>query len=267
MPSDYLLKLKKSGFIRKIDENTGVQKSALVKSKWAKGFRTLDASDQVFSILPFVTYETVTERGDAYSNYFPSELSEKILHIFEHQNKIVNELKDYFGDIEFGVDDVYIWKKSNVPHNADASESWHDDNVGHRLKIFVPFYLNSGQHVFTSIISGTNQRLYFPRFISYLRYKFPKLQDLIVKLWFFSRIQKYYFKVGQVCILDTHSIHKGNYGGDFHREMVVFEVSQKYKSLVLQKYGFPIGKCQHPRKPNKTLLKMIDDLNACCLKS
>jgi hypothetical protein len=160
-----------------------------------------------------------------------------LIHKILTDQKINDIIKGYLG-ID-AVLDYVEFQKININSSFESiSESWHYDNVGKRIKLFI--YLNDCEKIFTKYLGETNK----------LKHKDYSTIGSRIKN---STIKKYIHKEveltpkrGSIAIIDTNGYHKGVFRGNDNepnssREMIVLEFSSKKKSSKLSKISDDIG--------------------------
>ena len=102
------------------------------------------------------------------------------------------------------LDDIYLfWYNPEKRTEWSLSNSWHDDNVGHRIKIFVCFEGNGSTP--TIVIPNSFNKPYKMRSSEYKRFLGSRdvntIQDEI----------KLSYKTGDIALFDTSCLHRGLY--------------------------------------------------------
>jgi len=151
--------------------------------------------------------------------------------------KINNIIKGYLG-IDAVLDYVEFQKININSSFKSISESWHYDNVGKRIKLFV--YLNDCEKIFTKYLEETNNLVHNDYSTIGSRVKNKIIEKLI------SKEVELIPKKGSISIIDTNGYHKGVFRGNddisnCSREMIVLEFSSKSKSSQLSKISNDIG--------------------------
>jgi hypothetical protein len=99
--------------------------------------------------------------------------------------------------------DCYYFHATTPASSSSVSSSWHTDNVGHRIKIFVT--LQSDGKIPTAYVPGSNRKLF----------RMPVLEQLR-KFGIFDQGKKrgeelLRHEPGSVALLDTNGLHRGVY--------------------------------------------------------
>ena len=116
------------------------------------------------------------------------------------EDNFYNSLKKYLGD------DVILsgleLQKTKIDDKKMVSSYFHDDNLGHIIKIY--FCLEGDGNISTSYIPKSNYKKYLPSFIQNLRFFFASNRNLK------NQININYFP-GDCAIFDTNGLHRGTY--------------------------------------------------------
>lgn len=144
----------------------------------------------------------------------------------------LQDMKVYLGP-SLRLDNYYFHATTPVS-SSSVSSSWHTDNVGHRIKMFIT--LESDRKIPTGYIPGSNRKLF----------RMPVVEQLR-----FFGILDYRKKTGQelirheprsVALLDTNGLHRGVYeASPFQRLCFVIEFIDRDKADVLVGRGLPVG--------------------------
>jgi hypothetical protein len=144
----------------------------------------------------------------------------------------LHDMKVYLGP-SLRLDNYYFHGTTPVSSRS-VSSSWHTDNVGHRIKMFIT--LHSDGETPTAYIPGSNRKLFrMPvaeqlRFFGIPDYRKKRHEELIRH------------EVGSVALLDTNGLHRGVYeASPFQRLCFVIEFINRKKANALVGRGLPIG--------------------------
>lgn len=160
-----------------------------------------------------------------------------LIHRILIDKKINNIIRGYLG-IDAVLDYVEFQKININSSYKSISESWHYDNVGKRIKLFI--YLNDCEKIFTKYLAETNK-------LTHKDYSTigSRVKNKIIEK-FISKEVELIPKKGSISIIDTNGYHKGVFRGNdknsnYSREMIVLEFSSKSKSSQLSKISGDIG--------------------------
>lgn len=121
--------------------------------------------------------------------------------------KITEDFKDKIFDFlgpDTRLDDIYLfWYDPSKRKEWSLSNSWHDDNVGHRIKIYVCFEGNGNTP--TVVIPNSYNKPYKQNKSEILR--FSGRRDITTN----QKEIKLSYKSGDVAIFDTTCLHRGLY--------------------------------------------------------
>lgn len=133
------------------------------------------------------------------------------------------DILQYLGP-DVRLDDLMLfWFNPESAKSRSISGSWHDDNVGHRLKIYI--CLKGDRSTPTVVIPNSHRHIYryrlseLARFAGFKNTK-PKIGE-----------QHLRYRTGDVAMFDTHCLHRGLYeepAGE--RVVIVAEFCNRYKS-------------------------------------
>jgi hypothetical protein len=130
--------------------------------------------------------------------------------------------------------DNYYFHATTPISSSSVSSSWHTDNVGRRIKIFIT--LQSDGTTPTAYIPRSNRKLFrMPvfeqlRFFGILDYRKKRSEELIRH------------ESGSVALLDTNGLHRGVYeASPFQRLCFVIEFVDRKKADALVGRGLPVG--------------------------
>lgn len=130
---------------------------------------------------------------------------------------------DYLGT-DCRLDDIYMfWFNPEFAKKKSISGSWHDDNCGHRLKIFI--CLQGDGKTPTALIPDSHKRKYKFLFSEFLRFigivdNSPKEREILLR-----------YRTGDAAIFDTNAMHRGLYEEPASpRTIIVVEFMNRYKS-------------------------------------
>lgn len=121
------------------------------------------------------------------------------------------------------VDNISVSRIEEGTGLENVSGSWHEDSVGHRLKLFL--CLEGSGDVPTAVIAGSNQKRYFPKLSDF--YRFKGLDD-------FAEVPGQVLlrhHTGDCTLFDTNARHRGVY--DKHhraRKLLEIELADRDKS-------------------------------------
>ncbi len=152
---------------------------------------------QPFALVPPSNYSS---QGTYRQIKIDDKLGEVAANITEDfKDKLVSLLGD-----NVRLDDIYLfWYDPEKRTEWSLSNSWHDDNVGHRIKIFVCFEGNGTTP--TVVIPNSFNKPYKMRNSEYKRFlggrDVDAIQDEI----------KLAYKAGDIALFDTACLHRGLY--------------------------------------------------------
>lgn len=160
-----------------------------------------------------------------------------IIHKILIDKKINDIVKGYLG-VDAVLDYVEYQKIDMNSSFKSISESWHYDNVGKRIKLFV--YLNDCEKIFTKYLAQTNK-------LSHKDYSTigSRVKNKIIKNFILKEVNLIP-KKGSISLIDTNGYHKGVFRGNddisnHSREMIVLEFSTKSKASELSIISDDIG--------------------------
>jgi hypothetical protein len=135
-------------------------------------------------------------------------------------------ISQYLG-LDARLDDLMInWFDPSCAKEPSVSGSWHDDNVGHRLKLFI--CLEGNGTTPTVIIPDSHKRPYSILYSDLFRHagkidSSPKQGEMKIR-----------YRRGDVALFDTHCLHRGLYEeGAERRVMIIAEFINRHKSDVI----------------------------------
>lgn len=137
------------------------------------------------------------------------------------------DIEDYLGD-GVRIDVICVTEIDDESHLKNVSQSWHTDNVGHRLKLFICI---EGDGSFpTYFVPNSNLVKYSPSLLEDLRMigksNLNKLRDE-------TAINH---SNGTIAVFDTNGLHRGGYEASCfskYRRLVELEFSNRNKSNAL----------------------------------
>ncbi|MFJ1340566.1 hypothetical protein ACIKP7_20790 [Pseudomonas caricapapayae] len=142
-------------------------------------------------------------------------------------------IKDYLGE-NVRLDDIYMfWFDPDKVETWSLSNSWHDDNVGSRIKVFVCF--NGNGTTPTVVVPGSHNFPYSPRKEEISRFSGVRnTQDV------HGQVELRY-KSGDLAMFDTSCLHRGLYEQpSAKRTVLVLEFIDRHKSNRIVGYA-PCG--------------------------
>jgi hypothetical protein len=162
--------------------------------------------------------------------------------------------------------DHYYFHATTPVSSSSVSSSWHTDNVGHRIKMFVT--LQSDGKTPTAYIPGSNRKLFrMPvveqlRFFGILDHGERRDEELIRH------------ESGSVALLDTNGLHRGVYEASRLRRLCfVIEFIDREKADALVGRYVPVGPgqkmpgCDPPRFTEDAVATLSDVLDKRLLHS
>lgn len=153
-----------------------------------------------FTPFPLDPPHSYSPQGAARSNKINSEVGSLAANITsELKNKIVGFLGK-----DTRLDDIYLfWYNPEKCNEWSLSNSWHDDNVGHRIKIYVCFEGNGNTP--TVVIPNSYNKPYSPRKSEISRFIGKRnTEDAFNQA-------KLAYKSGDIAMFDTSCLHRGLY--------------------------------------------------------
>lgn len=137
-----------------------------------------------------------------------------------------DKLIDFLGNA-VRLDDIYLfWYDPSKRIEWSLSNSWHDDNVGHRIKIYVCYEGNGNTP--TVVIPNSYNKPYKPRTSEISR--FAGKRNTIQ----FDNEIKLSYKAGDIAIFDTACLHRGLYEEPASRRAVlVMEYIDRNKANII----------------------------------
>ncbi|PPC22508.1 hypothetical protein AbaHC9436_00520 [Acinetobacter baumannii] len=144
--------------------------------------------------------------------------------------KVTAQFKDKIVDFlgaDVRLDDIYMfWYDPNKRKEWSLSNSWHDDNVGHRIKIFVCFEGNGNTP--TVVIPNSYNKPYKPNTSEILRFAGKRninSNNGEIKLA---------YKSGDIAMFDTACLHRGLYEEPAAiRSVLVMEYIDRNKANII----------------------------------
>ncbi|HHX4831926.1 hypothetical protein OMP46_12720 [Acinetobacter baumannii] len=144
--------------------------------------------------------------------------------------KITTEFKDKIVEFlgkDVRLDDIYMfWYDPDKRQEWSLSNSWHDDNVGHRIKIFVCFEGNGNTP--TVVIPNSYNKPYKPNTSEILRFAGKRninSNNGEIKLA---------YKSGDIAMFDTACLHRGLYEEPAAiRSVLVMEYIDRNKANII----------------------------------
>lgn len=129
---------------------------------------------------------------------------------------------------------------------SDASGLWHNDKVGHRLKVFL-LLSDVEENGRPTIYARGSHLIDWPSYY----YQSSRFQDTFVKEYF--ELDNLYGKKGDVIIFDTNGLHRASWEPNLaSRSALMLEYGSHKKYEALKKVGhFPFG--IHPQKISNTV--------------
>lgn len=168
-------------------------------------------------ILPPVKFNA---QGVARSNFIDNSVAE-VAH------KVINDfgsfIRNYLGS-DVRLDDIYMfWFDPEKVETWSLSNSWHDDNVGSRIKIFACF--NGTGTTPTVVLPNSHNKPYTPRREEISRFSGVRnTQDVEGQI-------ELRYKSGDLAMFDTSCLHRGLYEQpSAKRTVLVLEFINREKS-------------------------------------
>jgi hypothetical protein len=155
--------------------------------------------------------------------------------------------------------DHYYFHATTPVSSSSVSSSWHTDNVGRRIKMFIT--LESDGKTPTAYIPGSNRKLYRVPVVEQLR--FSGIFDHGKK----RREELIRHEPGSVALLDTNGLHRGVYeASQVRRLCFVIEFIDREKSDALVGRFVPVGPskmpgCDLPRFSDEAVAMLSDVLD------
>jgi hypothetical protein len=155
--------------------------------------------------------------------------------------------------------DHYYFHATTPISSSSVSSSWHTDNVGHRIKMFIT--LQSDGKTPTAYIPGSNRKLYRVPVVEQLR--FFGIFDHGKK----RREELIRHEPGSVALLDTNGLHRGVYEASHLRRLCfVIEFIDREKANALVGRFVPVGPgkmpgCDPPRFSDEAIAMLSDVLD------
>jgi hypothetical protein len=140
-------------------------------------------------------------------------------------NKVEKDIKAYLGE-GARIDDIYVnyFDPNCCLEEPSPSGSWHHDNVGHRLKMYICL-LGDGKT--PTIILKDSHKSFKP---FKLKEAFRFLGKVDVESFSGEELALSY-KTGDMALFDTNAYHRGHYEGHFSKRVVlVVEFIDREKS-------------------------------------
>lgn len=178
----------------------------------------------------------VNEMGNTISRRIGPVAMERVL----ASARLTDLVKAYLGE-DARLDDLYLWKKDYaVQRRFDISESWHTDNVGHRLKMFVSVEASEGAPS-TLIVDGSHRHAYQVGLGEISRF-FGRIGSPGVH----ASTAEIQYQRDVVSVFDTNALHRGSYASTrAHRTCLVLEFIDRRKGDLLSG-ACPCGPGQSP---------------------
>lgn len=217
-------------------------KNSFIRKGW-----TIKPINKVFPTFKkelFLNESLINIKTNNYGNYVSHELSENIYKFVLESDELIKIVHSYLGKVA-RLDDIYLWKKENNIRNfskEDISCAWHTDNVGHRLKLFIPIELS--EHApYVEFIKNSHYQKYKLPFIEMLRFF-----GIFIDNHKNSKIDKLKINTDQLFFFDTNSTHRDYIYKEFsYRNCLILEFINPYKSNYIS--GFcPCGPAQNRNK-------------------
>jgi hypothetical protein len=218
--------------IRRYDKT--FKRSEITRTRLSNGFifdkDVLRFKDREYLIDVFKRYSPdCTEIVNYYVPLIDGSMAKIIQSIID---LYLQDMKVYLGP-SLRLDNYYFHATTPVS-SSSVSSSWHTDNVGHRIKMFIT--LQSDGKIPTAYIPGSNRKLFrMPvveqlRFFGILDYRKKRGEKLIRH------------ESGSVALLDTNGLHRGVYeASPFQRLCFVIEFIDREKADGLVDRGLPVG--------------------------
>lgn len=179
------------------------------------------------------------EKYDRFGMHTSRHISREVATVVKEAMKNIKPLVvDYLGP-EARLDDLCVWWFS--PHRAvqpGVSGGWHQDNCGHRLKLYI--CLKGDGSTPTVILPGSHR----------VKYKFG-LNDARRFFGISDTSERpgevrLRYKTGDVAIFDTHALHRGYYESPATDRVVILGefINRKKSNLISGKA--PCGPSSHP---------------------
>ncbi len=207
--TNYFRKLRIKPIIRKYDKN-------VVTASWS-GASFHEAYFTPFDVPPATQFSS---QGVARSNIIDVKIAEVAA-------KVIIDFKDfikgYLGE-NVRLDDIYMfWFNPEKVSNWSLSNSWHDDNVGSRIKIFVCF--EGDGKTPTVVIPNSHNSPYSPRKEEISRFSGVRdIQNVEGQV-------ELRYKSGDLAMFDTSCLHRGLYEQpSAKRTVLVLELIDRDKS-------------------------------------
>ncbi|MDD1976835.1 phytanoyl-CoA dioxygenase family protein [Pseudomonas tussilaginis] len=216
---NHVRKLRIRSTIRDFDQ--GVNTSSWIGASFYEGYFT------PFEISPPSTY---SPQGVARSNKINSKIAEVAKDIIDDFSGFI---VGYLGD-RARLDDMYLfWFDPEKIKDWSLSNSWHDDNVGSRVKIYVCFSGNGNTP--TVVLPNSHNKPYSPRWGEISRFSGVRNVESLE-----NQIALRY-KSGDVAVFDTSCLHRGLYEQPAaKRTVLVLEFINRDKSNVIAGFS-PCG--------------------------
>ena len=134
---------------------------------------------------------------------------------------------DYLGE-DARLDDIYYWFKKEEFIGENISGSWHDDNVGHRLKCYIGIDVSDNAPV-TEVIPQSHLELYKFKIFSEFRRYFNLIKSI-------PNSQTKFLKHGKdiITFFDTNLFHRGVYlKNSGYRNVILLEFINRKKSNLI----------------------------------
>lgn len=212
-------KLKIKPIIRSFDKNVKVM-------SWS-GASFYEAYFEPFDIPPPAKFNA---QGVARSNIIDVKVAEVAAKVINDFGGFITE---YLGR-DVRLDDIYMfWFDPGQVENWSLSNSWHDDNVGSRIKVFVCFDGNGTTP--TVVVPNSHNIPYSPRKEEISRFSGVRnTQDVEGQV-------ELKYKSGDVAMFDTSCLHRGLYEQpSAKRTVLVLEFIDRHKSNRIVGYA-PCG--------------------------
>jgi hypothetical protein len=186
-------------------------------------------------------------------SYFTWELPDFVWSALLNSRNLETLVKDYIGP-KVRLDDMYI--KTVVDGYGSASEAWHDDNVGYRLKVFMVFDVENTPSG-TILIPKSRPNQYkvnlADELARALKVKKKETRGSEVRVG---------YSAGDCLIFDTNLAHRGDYSsGEGIRFCLIAEFMDREKSNALR------GKAPCGPGQGRTKIKIPTEVKELILNS
>jgi hypothetical protein len=218
--------------IRRHDKN--LNQSQMVGTRLSEGFLfekgVLHPSDREFLISIFDKHYVDSTNATIYYTPLMDGHFAKIVRSI--MDLYLRDMKNYLGpSLRL---DCYYFHATTPVSSKSVSSSWHTDNVGHRIKMFIT--LQSDGKVPTAYLPGSNRKLFRMPLMEQLR-KFGILDHRKKK-----REKLIRHESGSVALVDTNGLHRGVYEASrFRRLCFVIEFIDREKANALDGRNDTVG--------------------------